>query len=284
MGKAKGLPRVAELFEARKPKEAAIISDIDGYVSFGKDYKGKQRVIVTSKKGEEREFFIPKGKYVSVREGEYIQKGEALMDGLNDPHDILQISGEKALASYLVDEVQEVYRLQGVSINDKHIELIVRQMLRKAEIIEPGNTEYILGQQVDRYELEEANNQIKREGGVPASFKPLLLGITKTSLNTKSWISAASFQETSRILTEAAVQSRVDNLTGLKENVIMGRLIPAGTGFQAYQNRTIGYKKDKEEPVSSEVNLAGSDYPSPTTASSDSGYSASGSGEGSSPL
>ena len=250
-----GLPRVAELFEARKPKEAAIISDIEGYVSFGKDYKGKQRVIVTSKKGEEKEYFIPKGKYVSVREGEFIKRGEALMDGLRDPHDILQISGEKALASYLVDEVQEVYRLQGVSINDKHIELIVRQMLRKVEVIDSGNTNYILGQQVDRYDLEKANNKIHGEGGKPASVKPLLLGITKTSLNTKSWISAASFQETSRILTEAAVQSRVDNLSGLKENVIMGRLIPAGTGFKAYQNKSIGYRNDEKSSVNENNSL-----------------------------
>ena len=275
-----GLPRVAELFEARKPKEASLISEIDGYVSFGKDYKGKQRIVITSRAGEMKEYFVLKGKYISVREGEYIQRGEALMDGLNDPHDILQISGEKALASYLVDEVQEVYRLQGVSINDKHIELIVRQMLRKAEILDPGNTRYILGQQVDRYELEETNNAIKREGGVPASFKPLLLGITKTSLNTKSWISAASFQETSRILTEAAVQGRIDNLVGLKENVIMGRLIPAGTGFQAYQNRSIAYRKDKspeETDVSSGLSstvispsesAVGSDYGSSNEGSS----------------
>lgn len=266
-----GLPRVAELFEARKPKEAAIISEIDGYVSFGKDYKGKQRVVITSKEGEEREYFIPKGKYVAVREGEYIQKGEALMDGLNDPHDILQISGEKALASYLVDEVQEVYRLQGVSINDKHIEMIVRQMLRKAEITDPGDTQYILGQQVDRYELEKVNSEIMAEGGRVASVKSLLLGITKTSLNTKSWISAASFQETSRILTEAAVQSRIDNLLGLKENVIMGRLIPAGTGFKAYQNKSIGYKK--EEVLQSEINLSSGEPPQKT------GYSASGTGD-----
>ena len=239
-----GLPRVAELLEARKPKEAAILSESDGYVSFGKDYKGKQRLIVTTEKGEKKEYLIPKGKYVSAREGEFVRKGEALMDGLSDPHDILKISGEKALAYYLTDEVQEVYRLQGVSINDKHIELIVRQMLRKAEVTDSGDTGYITGQRADRHELEEINNKTIKEGGRPASFKPLLLGITKTSLNTQSWLSAASFQETSRVLTEAAVQSRVDHLSGLKENVIMGRLIPAGTGFKAYRNRAVGYKKE----------------------------------------
>ena len=242
-----GLPRVAELFEARRPKEAAIISEIEGYVSFGKDMKGKQRVLVTSKEGEQREYLIPKGKYVAVREGEYIRKGEALMDGPSDPHDILQVSGPKTLASYLIDEVQEVYRLQGVSINDKHIEVIVRQMLRKAEILEVGDTRYIAGEQADIHELEETNSKIIGEGGRPATYKPLLLGITKTSLNTKSWISAASFQETTRILTEAAVQSRSDHLIGLKENVIMGRLIPAGTGFESYHKRVLAYEEPEEE-------------------------------------
>ena len=249
-----GLPRVAELFEARRPKEAAIIAEIDGYVSFGKDMKGKQRVIVTSSAGEEKEYFIPKGKYVAVREGEYIRKGEALMDGPSDPHDILQVSGEKALAGYLVNEVQEVYRLQGVHINDKHIELIVRQMLRKMEITDPGDTHYIAGEQVDRYDLEETNKKKTGEGGRPAEFKPLLLGITKTSLNTKSWLSAASFQETTRILTEAAVQSREDELIGLKENVIMGRLIPAGTGYKSYRSISLKFNAD---PVEEEVQLLG---------------------------
>ena len=169
------------------------------------------------------------------------------MDGQRDPHDILRISGEKALAAYLVDEVQEVYRLQGVTINDKHIELIVRQMLRKVEITDPGGTDYFAGRQVDRYELREANQKAASEGKEPAQFAPLLLGITKTSLNTQSWISAASFQETSRILTEAAAQSRVDKLKGLKENVIMGRLIPAGTGFKAYQNRSVYCEPPPEE-------------------------------------
>ncbi len=242
-----GLPRVAELFEARRPKEASIISEIDGYISFGKDLKGKQRVIVTSKEGEQKEYLIPKGKYIAVREGEYIQKGEALMDGPSDPHDILNVSGAQSLAAYLVDEVQEVYRLQGVSINDKHIELIVRQMLGKVEILESGDTQYIVGEQVDKGELGEINNKIIGEGGRPAVFKPLLLGITKTSLNTKSWISAASFQETTRILTEAAVQSKNDHLVGLKENVIMGRLIPSGTGYASYHQYPLVYKDEEEE-------------------------------------
>lgn len=247
-----GLPRVAELFEARRPKEASIIAEIDGHISFGKDVKGKQRVIVTSKEGEQKEYLIPKGKYIAVREGEYIQKGEALMDGPSDPHDILSVSGPKALSAYLVDEVQEVYRLQGVSINDKHIELIVRQMLRKVEILEVGDTSYIVGEQMDRGEVEDMNLKVSGEGGRPAVFKPLLLGITKTSLNTKSWISAASFQETTRILTESAVQSKVDTLDGLKENVIMGRLIPSGTGYPGYSKYSLGYREDED---SSEDNV-----------------------------
>ena len=264
-----GLPRVAELFEARRPKEAAVISEIDGYVSFGKDLKGKQRVVVTTKEGEQKEYLIPKEKYVVVREGEYIQKGEALIDGPSDPHDILQISGEKALVSYLVDEVQEVYRLQGVSINDKHIELIVRQMLRKMEIIDSGDTSFIAGEQVDRYELEEENARLTKEGGRPAVFKPLLLGITKTSLNTKSWISAASFQETTRVLTDAAVQSREDRLMGLKENVIMGRLIPAGTGFQNYTKKSVAFPQEQEDSDDVQLFTGGVDFSKDTSSSSE---------------
>ena len=242
-----GLPRVAELFEARRPKEPSIIAEIDGYVSFGKDVKGKQRLIITSKEGEQKEYLLPKGKFVAVREGEFIKKGESLMDGTTDPHDILNVSGPKALTSYLVDEVQGVYRLQGVSINDKHIELIVRQMLRKSEVIDAGDTHYITGEQIETFELEETNNKMIQEGGRPATFKSLLLGITKTSLNTKSWLSAASFQETTRILTEASVQSKVDKLIGLKENVIMGRLIPAGTVFSSYQKHPLIVEKSEEE-------------------------------------
>ena len=230
-----GLPRVADLFEARKPKEAAIISEIDGYVSFGKDVKGKQRVIVTPEIGEQREYLIPKGKHVAVREGEFVKAGEALMDGSTNPHDILAVLGDKALAAYLVDEIQEVYRLQGVGIHDKHIEVIVRQMLRKVQILDPGDTSFLSEEQVERWVFEDENRRVAEEGGQVATAEPLLLGITKVSLGTDSWISAASFQETTKVLTEAAICSKTDSLRGLKENVIMGRLIPAGTGIGAYK-------------------------------------------------
>jgi len=242
-----GLPRVAELFEARPPKEPSILSEIEGHVSFKKDTKGKQKLIITSEKGEKKEYMIPKEKFISVREGEFIKKGEALIDGTTNPHDILNVSGPKALAGYLVDEVQQVYRLQGVSINDKHIELIVRQMLRKSEITDGGDTKYIVGEQVEIKEIQEENEKVIQEGGRPASHKALLLGITKTSLNTKSWLSAASFQETTRILTEATIQSRVDKLRGLKENVIMGRLIPAGTVFSSYHKKGLKVEGEEEE-------------------------------------
>jgi DNA-directed RNA polymerase subunit beta' len=230
-----GLPRVAELFEARKPKEAAIISEIDGYVTFGKDVKGKQRVIVTPEVGEQREYLIPKGKHVAVREGEFVRAGEALMDGPSNPHDILRVLGDRALSSYLVNEIQEVYRLQGVGINDKHIEVIVRNMLRKVEVVDPGDTGYLAGEQTEKFDFIDENDKVAKEGGRPATFEPLLLGITKVSLSTDSWISAASFQETTKVLTEAAVNSKTDGLRGLKENIIMGRLVPAGTGLGAYK-------------------------------------------------
>ena len=238
-----GLPRVAELFEARIPKEAAIISEIDGYITFGADVKGKQRVIVTPEIGEQKEYLIPKGKHVAVREGEFIKAGEALMDGSTNPHDILKVLGDKELASYLVNEIQEVYRLQGVSINDKHIEVICRQMLKKVMITDAGNTDFIAGEKVEKFLFEEENEKVMSEGGQPATAEPLLLGITKVSLSTQSWISAASFQETTKVLTQAAIESRSDNLRGLKENIIMGRLIPAGTGVQAYKR----WKMDVEE-------------------------------------
>ena len=244
-----GLPRVAELFEARVPKEAAIISEIEGYVSFGRDIKGKQRVIVTSKEGEQREYLIPKGKYVAVREGEFIGVGDVIMEGPSDPHDILKVSGDIALASYLVNEVQEVYRLQGVALNDKHIELIVRQMLRKVEIIDAGDTKFLPSEHLDKFEVIEENEKVSKEGGVPAQYKPLLLGITKVSLNTDSWISAASFQETTRVLTTAATQSRIDHLHGLKENIVMGRLIPAGTGVSCYRELKPKFSEEEEEAV-----------------------------------
>jgi DNA-directed RNA polymerase subunit beta' len=242
-----GLPRVAELFEARKPKEAAIISEIDGYVTFGKDVKGKQRVIVTPEVGEQKEYLIPKGKHVAVREGEFIKAGEALMDGPTNPHDVLKVLGDIALASYLVNEIQEVYRLQGVSINDKHIEVIVRQMLRKVTVIDAGDTQFLVDEQAEKYEFQLENERIMKTGGQPAKAEPLLLGITKVSLSTDSWISAASFQETTKVLTEAAVNSKTDGLRGLKENIIMGRLIPAGTGVPAYKRWPIKVEKTEVE-------------------------------------
>ncbi|OYZ23165.1 MAG: DNA-directed RNA polymerase subunit beta' [Bdellovibrio sp. 28-41-41] len=241
-----GLPRVAELFEARKPKEASIISEIDGYVTFGKDVKGKQRVIVTPDVGEQREYLIPKGKHVGVREGEFVRAGEPLMDGPTNPHDILAVLGEKELSAYLTNEIQEVYRLQGVNINDKHIETIVRQMLRKVEIVDAGDTRFLAGEQAEKFSLNLENQRVLQEGGVKATFKPLLLGITKVSLSTESWISAASFQETTKVLTDAAINSKTDHLRGLKENIIMGRLIPAGTGLSAYKRWKVIITEDEE--------------------------------------
>jgi len=231
-----GLPRVAELFEARKPKEFAIVSEVDGVVSFGSDVRGKRRVVVTpeEKGAEPQEYLIPKGKHIGVHEGDLVHAGEALMDGSTNPHDILKVKGEKELAKYMVDEVQEVYRLQGVKINDKHIEVIVRQMLRRVTVVDPGDTEFLSGEHVEKVRFHEVNERMVEEGKQPATYVPLLLGITKASLSTESFISAASFQETTKVLTEASIWGRTDNLRGLKENVIMGRLIPAGTGMAAY--------------------------------------------------
>jgi DNA-directed RNA polymerase subunit beta' len=226
-----GLPRVAELFEARRPKEFAVISEIDGTVSFGKDTKGKRKVIVTPEAGDPREYLVPKGKHVLIQEGDYIRAGQQLHAGSSNPHDILQVKGEKELAAYLVDEIQEIYRLQGVKINDKHIEVIVRQMLRRVRITDPGDSEMLVGDQVEKARFRSINRALEDEGKRPAVAEPLLLGITKASLATESFISAASFQETTKVLTEAAVNGWTDNLRGLKENVIMGRLIPAGTGL-----------------------------------------------------
>jgi DNA-directed RNA polymerase subunit beta' len=245
-----GLPRVAELFEARKPKEFAIISEIDGTVSFGKDTKGKRKVVVTPEVGEPREYLIPKGKHISVHEGDAVRAGESLMDGSPNPHDILTILGEKALAKYLVDEVQEIYRLQGVRINDKHIEVIVRQMLRRVRIKEVGDTEFLVGDSVEKWRFEQENGRVLDDKGEPATAEPLLLGITKASLSTESFISAASFQETTKVLTEASIHGKVDHLVGLKENVIMGRLIPAGTGVPQYREmelRAHGAEVPEEE-------------------------------------
>ncbi|MGO9266943.1 MAG: DNA-directed RNA polymerase subunit beta' [Candidatus Binataceae bacterium] len=248
-----GLPRVAELFEARKPKEFAVISEIDGQVSFGKDTKGKRKVVVTPEVGEAREYLIAKGKHIGVHEGDMIRAGEPLMEGSSNPHDILTILGEKALAKYLVDEIQEIYRLQGVRINDKHIEVIVRQMLRRVRIKEVGDTDFLVGDQTEKWRFDEENSRVLMKGGEPAIAEPLLLGITKASLSTESFISAASFQETTRVLTEAAINGKVDRLVGLKENVIMGRLIPAGTGLPEYNRMEVKIEGPPAEEESVEV-------------------------------
>jgi DNA-directed RNA polymerase subunit beta' len=242
-----GLPRVAELFEARKPKDFAIISEIDGQVEFGKDYKSKRRIIVNPvDKGEEpREYLIPKGRHLAVQEGDFVRKGDALLDGALVPHDILDVMGVEALSDYLTQEIQDVYRLQGVKINDKHIEVIIRQMLQKIEVLTPGDTTFLVGEQVDREEFELTNQKYIAEGKIAATGRPVLQGITKASLQTRSFISAASFQETTRVLTEAATQGKVDNLIGLKENVIVGRLIPAGTGSYISQIRKLAAGRDK---------------------------------------
>jgi DNA-directed RNA polymerase subunit beta' len=242
-----GLPRVAELFEARKPKEQAVITEIDGTIEFGGFVKGMRKVVVRNEMGDVREYFIPKGKHVSVHEGDWIRAGEPLMDGSANPHDILDVLGPKKLQQYLVDEVQEVYRLQGVSINDKHIEIIVKQMLRKVRIEDPGDTELLVGTQVDRFAFAEENEKVSASGGKPATGKPLLLGITKAALSTDSFISAASFQETTRVLTEAAINGKIDELRGLKENVIVGRLIPGGTGLRQYRSTFVIPPKDVVE-------------------------------------
>jgi DNA-directed RNA polymerase subunit beta' len=237
-----GLPRVAELFEARSPKDAGMLAEVTGTVSFGKDTKGKQRLIITDLDGKEHEFLIPKDKHVLVHDGQVVNKGELIVDGPADPHDILRLLGIEALARYIVDEVQDVYRLQGVKINDKHIEVIVRQMLRRVQIVDAGDTPFIPGEQVERSELLDENDKAIAKGGRPALYENILLGITKASLSTDSFISAASFQETTRVLTEAAIMGKKDDLRGLKENVIVGRLIPAGTGLAYHRAR-----KEKEE-------------------------------------
>jgi DNA-directed RNA polymerase subunit beta' len=250
-----GLPRVAELFEARKPKDHAIISETEGVVEFGKDYKNKRRVIVRSKDEavEPVEYMIPKGKHITVQEGDFVQKGDLLMDGNPVPHDILKVMGVEALARYMVNEVQQVYRLQGVLINDKHIEVIVRQMLQKVEIDNAGETTFLSGEQVDREEFDLMNSKAIAEGYKPATASPVLQGITKASLQTHSFISAASFQETTRVLTEAAVSGKVDQLSGLKENVIVGRLIPAGTGAAVMRMRKVAHEREKEAVIEAEA-------------------------------
>ena len=230
---------MADLFEARKPKEPAILAEISGTISFGKDTKGKQRLIITGTNGDQHEELIPKWRHINVFEGEHVEMGEAVVDGPPAPHDILRLKGIHALTSYISNEIQEVYRLQGVKINDKHIELIVRQMLRKVEITEPGDSGLLKSEQVERARVMEINGEVLAQGKIPARYVPVLLGITKASLSTESFISAASFQETTRVLTEASVNGKHDDLRGLKENVIVGRLIPAGTGLAYHADRRI---------------------------------------------
>jgi len=253
-----GLPRVADLFEARKPKEAAVLAEVTGTVGFGKDTKGKQRLVITDEEGAPHETLVPKWRHILVFEGEHVDQGEVVVDGMPSPHDILRLLGVSALANYIVNEVQEVYRLQGVKINDKHIEVIVRQMLRKAEIVSSGGTKFLRGEQLDRARVLEENEKVCAEGGEPAIWSPVLLGITKASLATESFISAASFQETTRVLTEASVNGKIDELRGLKENVIVGRLIPSGTGLAYHEDRRRRQALEEEplEPEAVEAALA----------------------------
>jgi DNA-directed RNA polymerase subunit beta' len=257
-----GLPRVVELFEARKPRETAVMTEIDGTVRFGTITKGLRKVVIEAPDGEKREYSIPRGVHINVQESDVVRAGEPLMDGPLNPHDILAVRGIEELQRYLVNEIQEVYRLQGVNINDKHIEVIVRQMLRWVRVKEVGDTEFLLEDMVDRFRFQDENERVNAEGGQPAQAEPLLLGITKASLSTESFISAASFQETTRVLTEAAISGKVDYLRGLKENVIMGRLIPAGTGMEYYRamrlepDRTIEPEEEQEEYPAGEVPAA----------------------------
>jgi DNA-directed RNA polymerase subunit beta' len=234
-----GLPRVAELFEARRPKDAAIVSEIDGRVEFGGVSRGMRKLVVRGDDGDTREYQIPQGKHLHVQEGTSVRAGDRLTEGPVNPHDILKIKGIEEVQEYLVNEIQEVYRLQGVRIDDKHIETIVRQMLQKVRIEDPGDSNFLEGEQVDKIQLREEQERVKTEGGQPATFQPLLLGITKASLSTQSFISAASFQETTRVLTEASIRGSVDPLRGLKENVTIGYLIPAGTGFPRYRKMQV---------------------------------------------
>jgi len=240
-----GLPRVAELFEARRPKDAAIIAEIEGRVEFGKDYKAKSRIYIVGADDQRIEYVVPKGRHITVHDGEFVNKGDVIVDGNMVPHDILRILGVEALAHYLIKEVQAVYRLQGVRINDKHIEVIVRQMMQKVEVTDPGDTTLLAGEQIDLETLQLENKKAVEHDGREAKATPVLLGITKASLQTRSFISAASFQETTRVLTEAAVEGKTDKLTGLKENVIVGRLIPAGTGSMLNSKRELAAERDR---------------------------------------
>jgi DNA-directed RNA polymerase subunit beta' len=244
-----GLPRVADLFEARRPKDPAILAEFSGTVSFGKETKGKRRLVITDDDGQQYEELIPKWRHLNVFEGEKVVRGEIIADGEPNPHDILRLQGVERLADYLVREIQDVYRLQGVKINDKHIEVIIRQMLRKVEITGSGDTRFLRGEQLDRSRVVDVNTKLAAKDGKPAGFDPVLLGITKASLATESFISAASFQETTRVLTEAAVRGLQDDLRGLKENVIVGRLIPAGTGYAYHEER----RRTQEDILSAEL-------------------------------
>ena len=241
-----GLPRVAELFEARKPKDGAIIAENDGEIIFGKEIRGKQKITIKGNDGVETNYLIPKGKQINYNPGEKIAKGEYLLDGSPAPHDILRILGIEALTDYFVNEVQDVYRLQGVVINDKHIEVILRQMLRKLEVKNPGDSGMLIGEVVDKVDAKIINSKLKSEGKKEIEFDPIMLGITKASLQTKSFISAASFQETTRVLTDASLKGKADQLMGLKENVIVGRLIPAGSGKSRQKYNKIAKEKDEE--------------------------------------
>ncbi len=240
---------MAELFEARAPKDAGSLAEVTGTVSFGKETKGKQRLVIRDLEEVEHEYLIPKDKHVLVHDGQVVNKGENIVDGPVDPHDLLRLLGVEALARYIIDEVQDVYRLQGVKINDKHIEVIVRQMLRRVEIEDPGETNFIQGEQAERADILEENERVEGQNKKPATYKYMLLGITKASLSTDSFISAASFQETTRVLTEAAIMGKRDGLRGLKENVIVGRLIPAGTGLAYHTIR----KQQAAEPPMAEL-------------------------------
>jgi DNA-directed RNA polymerase subunit beta' len=244
-----GLPRVVELFEARKPRETAIIAEINGIVKYGEVTKGQRKIFVVGDDGEQREYALPRGVHINVQEGERVKAGEPLMDGPRNPHDILDVLGEKELQKYLVNEIQEVYRLQGVNINDKHLEVIVRQMMRWVKVEEIGDTEFLPEEVVDKFKFRSENQRVIEAAQRPAQGKAVLLGITKASLSTDSFISAASFQETTRVLTEAAINGKVDYLRGLKENVIMGRLVPAGTGMEYYRQVKIAGEDVVEEPV-----------------------------------
>jgi DNA-directed RNA polymerase subunit beta' len=247
-----GLPRVVELFEARSPKEPAIITEIDGVVHLGEVHKGMRKVIVESDGGEFREYLVPRSIHINVQESERVRAGDPLIDGPINPHDILQVLGEKELQRYMTDKIQEVYRSQSVAINDKHIEVLVRQMMRSVKIEEVGDTDFLIDEQVDRWRFNEENDRVIAAGGTAAVGRPLLLGITKASLSTDSFISAASFQETTRVLTEAAISGKIDNLRGLKENVIVGRVIPAGSGMGYYHDFHMAEDFVEPEPETEE--------------------------------